>query len=78
MVVVMVMMMVVVISAIPRHDHDRRAIARIEGVVVMMVMVVVIVELGELNVGVRLRRRGLIDSLQQSPGVRDRLQQLGI
>ena len=78
MVVVMVMMMVI-IPSISRHHHDRLvviAIAGIEGVV--MVVVMMVVELGELNVGVCLRRRGFIDGLQQSPCVRDRLQQLGV
>jgi len=79
-VMMVVVMMVVVIPPIPRHDHDRRiviAIAGIEGVVMVMMMVVM-VELGDLNVGIGFRRRSLIDRLQQSPSVGDRLEQLGI
>lgn len=82
MMVVVMVMMVVIIPPISRHHHDRGivviTIAGIEGVVMMMVVMVMIVELGELNVGVSLRRRGFIDRLQQSPCVRDRLEQLGI
>jgi ABC-type transport system involved in cytochrome bd biosynthesis fused ATPase/permease subunit len=73
---VMVVVMMVMVSPEARRHHDDAGYIPAKAVV--MVMVVMMMVLGQLDILIgRRRRSGFINHLQQSCGVRDRLEKLG-